>query len=160
MKVYSGSFGTKKEGQDVPFPLGLQRSGPIMEIEVAVPSSLAEYLTKNKRPVPQPVRGVALIDSGASGTCVDDRVIRQLGVKPIGVATVITAGGRQERNRYPARFDFRRMKMSFEFSSVMGMNLREQSIMGRELVALIGRDVLSRCIFIYDGINARFTLAI
>lgn len=160
MKVLSGGFTVKKQQGEVPFPLGLQREGAVLDVEIAVPSSLAKYLTGKKLAVPQPIRGWALVDSGATTSCVDNQVIKRLGVKPIRQTTVLGADGPSEQNVYPARFIFRQVKMSFEFASAIGANLEEQSIMGRKLVALIGRNVLSRCIFIYNGINATYTLAI
>ncbi|MXW16568.1 MAG: hypothetical protein F4123_10950 [Gemmatimonadetes bacterium] len=36
----------------------------------------------------------------------------------------------------------------------LGVNIREQGI-----IALIGRDILSSCILIYNGVEAQYTLA-
>lgn len=141
------------------FPSGLKQNGPVVELEVAVPSSLAEYLTKEKLPVPQPVKGLALFDTGATISAVDSQVLDQLGVKPIGVVTVLIAGGPQNQNCYPARFIFRQPELFFEFGFVLGANLKKQSVMGRDLIALIGRDLLARTVFVYDGINAICTVA-
>lgn len=160
MKVFTATFGMKRGEQDVPSSFVLQREGPVLEVEVAVSSSLARYLAEKKLPIPEPVKGMALIDSGATGSAVDREVIGQLGVKPMGERTVFTAGGPDRQNRYAARFIFLRPKMSFEFSSVIGANLKGQSVVGRDLIVLLGRDVLSRCIFIYNGVNASYTLAV
>ncbi|MGH9362589.1 MAG: hypothetical protein ACRD2T_11800, partial [Thermoanaerobaculia bacterium] len=53
-----------------PGPAGLQinatllaQHGPILPVEVAVPSSLAQLLTSQNQPVPPPVAGLALIDT-------------------------------------------------------------------------------------------------
>ena len=160
MPICTTRFFVKKgQQQGDPFPPGLRKDGPVVEVEVAIPSSLAEYLTKKRLPVPQRAKGIALFDSGASTSCVDSRVIEELGVKPIGVTTVLTAGGPQEQNYYPARFIFPEPKLFFEFSLVLGVNLKGQSVTGRDLIALIGRDVLSRGIFVYNGINATSTFA-
>jgi hypothetical protein len=100
-----------------------------------------------------------LIDTGATRSCVDSKVIASLGVKPIGVAVTGTAGGPVQQYRYPARFRFPGEGLEIEFSSVIGVNLAGQSIGGRDIIVLLGRDVLSRCILIYNGPGGFFTLA-
>ncbi len=150
---------TKGQQRGEPFSPGLIKDGPVVQVEVAVPSLLAEYLAKKKLPIPQPVKGFALFDSGASTSCVDSQIVHQLGVKPIAVTTVLTAGGPEKQNCYPARFIFREPKLVFHFSLALGVNLRGQSAMGRNLIALVGRDVLSRGVFVYNGINAMATFA-
>lgn len=150
----------KGQQRDVPDCLALEKNGPIINVEIAIPLSLAKHLRGEKVAVPAPIKGLALIDSGASTSCVDSQVIGRLGVKPIGVGIALTAGGACEQNLYPARFDFPEGKISFEFSSVMGVDLKEQTIMGRRLVALVGRDVLSGCVFVYNGLQASYTFAL
>ncbi len=160
MKILTGNFGVRRGQNQVPAPRVLQTQGPVIEVQVETPNLLAQYLKNKGKTVPGPTKGMALIDSGATISCVDSDVIRRLGVKPIGVTTVLTAGGPKRQNCYPARFSFPQQKMYFEFSRVMGADLKGQSIMGKDLVALLGRDVLSRCLFIYNGPNATFTLAL
>jgi len=160
MGIYHATY-TRKIGQEnVPFPLGLKKDGAVMPVQVAVPSALAQYLTKRKLVVPQPVKGMALVDCGSSTSCVDSQAIKQLQVSAVGVGVLLSAGGRSEENLYPARFNFPELKMFFEFSSVMSVRLKGQVVVGRDLIALIGRDVLSRCLFVYNGVHGNWTLAI
>lgn len=160
MAIFNGGFLRGGQQRDGPDRLGLEKNGPIMSVEIVVPFSLAKHLRGKKIAVPAPIKGLALIDSGASTSCVDSQVIGRLGVKPIGVGIALTAGGACEQNLYPARFNFPEGKLSFEFSSVMGVDLKEQTIMGRKLVALVGRDVLSECVFVYNGLQASYTFAL
>lgn len=135
-------------------PAGLQQNGPVIELQVAVPSALEQLLVRQSKPVPQPVRGRALIDTGATMSSVDDVVIRSLGVSPISLINTGTAGGPQLQSMYPARFVLG-VGWVFEFSRVTGSNLA-----GTGLIALIGRDVLSRAILVYNGSMGVFSLAI
>lgn len=159
MGVHRGTFTAKKGQKEVPFPLGLRKEGAVVPVEIAVPSLLAQYLTKRKLVVPQPIKGMALIDSGATTSCVDFQVTKQLQVSPVGVGVLLSAGGRSEENLYPVRFNFRELRMFFEFGSVMSVKLEGQVVVGRNLIALIGRDILSRCLFIYNGVHGTWVLA-
>lgn len=132
----------------------LQQTGPIIDVQVAVPTALEQLLRQSSKPVPPPVKGRALIDTGATISSVDDATIRGLGVSPVGLINTGTAGGPQQQNMYPARFILQ-AGWTFEFSRVTGSNLT-----GTGLVALIGRDVLSRTILVYNGPLGVFSLAI
>lgn len=98
--------------------------------------------------------GDALIDTGASISAVDDSVIRTLGVAPVGLANVGTGAGPNQQNLYPARFILPNIGIGIEFSRVLGSNLSSAGI-----IALLGRDVLSRMILIYSGGTGRLTIA-
>ena len=137
----------------------LIRQGPVLPIQVLVPTALEKLLRSQGQQVPPPVSGFALIDTGATKSAVDDQVIRSLKVAPIGKITTHTAGGVVSQNLYPVRFHFPVNKWMIEFSSVIGVNLKAYAVMGKNLIALVGRDVLSRCIFIYNGTAASFTVA-
>jgi hypothetical protein len=135
-------------------PAALQQNGPIIEVQVAIPSALEQLFVRQNQPVPPPVRGRALIDTGATMSSVDDTAIRSLGVSPVGLINTGTAGGPQLQSMYPARFMLG-VGWTFEFSRVTGSNLT-----GTGLIALIGRDVLSRTVLVYNGTMGVFSLAI
>lgn len=104
-------------------PAILQQNGPVFDIEIAVPSALEQFLTQNHQPVPTPVRGQALVDTGATFSAVEDSVITGLGVKPVGLIQTGTAGGPQVQNVYPARFIFTGLGIVFETGRATGVNL-------------------------------------
>jgi len=133
-------------------PSDLQSGGPRLPVDIALPQILVDRLNQEGFPVPPPISGHALIDTGASVSVVDTSVITRLQINPIGVTTIGTAAGRVRRNLYPSRFIFPRLVV--DLSPIIGADLSSFQI-----IALIGRDILSRFLFIYHGPAGRITLA-
>jgi len=130
--------------------------GPRLDVEVHVPKPLATLLSQQGKPIPKPAPGLALIDTGASITAVDDSVITSLGVQPVGVTTVHTPSGSAQQNQYSVRFIFPRSGLpALSVAQAIGSVLQPQGI-----VALIGRDALNSLIFVYNGPAGMITLAI
>lgn len=65
-----------------------------------------------------------------------------------------------ETASYPAHFTFPATNIEIDFSSVVGSDLSGQIINGQQLIALIGRDVLSLGILIYNGSLGTFSFSI
>jgi predicted aspartyl protease len=97
---------------------------------------------------------MALIDTGATASAVDNSVVTALGVNPVGTALVGTAGGPVTQPVYPIRTQLQGVGLTINFSRVTGAPL---SNMG--LVALLGRDMLTRMMLIYDGPSSEYTLS-
>jgi hypothetical protein len=77
------------------FTLQVSPSGPIAEAFVGVSAGRMAALVQLQQPVPPPQHIRALIDTGASHTCVDPMVLQALGLQPTGqvqVHTPTTAG--------------------------------------------------------------------
>ncbi len=157
MPIYDGEFRTQA-GQ--PGPGGLRQFGPVLQVEIAIPSVLSGFLSAQNQQIPAPKTGLALIDTGATRSCVDSQVISALGVNPIGITVLGTAKGRSRHHLYPAKFTFPAIRFEVEFGSVVGVDLSGQGAGNMQIIALVGRDVLSRCIFIYHGTKGSFTLAL
>jgi predicted aspartyl protease len=144
------------QGQ-VPIPPNaalLQAAGPLVEVQIEVPDALAQQLKSAGAPIPAPVRGMALIDTGATMTAVDAGVFAALGVNPVGVVPVGTAGGPARHPVYPIKLQLQGIGLVLNFGRVTGAPLG-----GMNLVALLGRDVLARMILIYDGPTSEYTLS-
>ncbi len=143
-------------GQQQLHPGPLMAEGPTLQVEVHVPDALATILSQQGSPVPAPVAGKALIDTGASITAVDDTVIRSLGVQPVGIATVHTPSGSTQQNLYPVKFIFPGSGLpQLNAPQAIGSDLRPQGI-----IALIGRSALGGAIFVYNGPVGVVTLAL
>lgn len=141
-------------------PAALAEAGPVLEVEVNLPQPLINLLTSQNRPIPASSPGFALIDTGASRTCIDRAVLTNLGINPIGVVAVGTAGGSTQCLLFPARLTFPVFNLVIDFGSVVGVDLQGQRVNESPLVALTGGDVLSRCLLIYSGTGGFFTLAL
>lgn len=136
-------------------PDGLKSKGAILNVEISIPTSIAEIFDKEGKPIPQPQTGLALFDTGASATCVDKEVIGLLGIPSIGIETVYTPQGSDLQNKYPGRLGFPGTTLpTVEFGAVYGASLKAQGIM-----ALIGRDLLSHFVFTYNGPGGFITIA-
>lgn len=92
-------------------------------------------------------------------TCVEESVLTSLGINPIGLVTLGTAAGPVQRPLFAARVAFPEPKLVVDLSRVVAVNLRGQSIQGVPLIALVSRDILRFCQFIYDGTGGFFTIS-
>ncbi|HZF12839.1 MAG TPA: hypothetical protein VFE33_28965 [Thermoanaerobaculia bacterium] len=114
--------------------------------------------------MPKPVPISALIDTGASCTCVDPSVLLGLKLTPTGSVSVNTPSTGATPHE-AEQFD-----VALVIPAPSGQPLVFQTIpvVSAELLiaqgfhALIGRDILDRCFFAYNGNNGAggiFTLA-
>lgn len=134
----------------------LRIAGPRLDAEVHPPANLVQLLTASGQPLPRPEAGMALIDTGASITVVDESALQRMGVQPVGVTNVLTPSGQAQQLLYPAELVFSGTSLPRNvFASVIGSpHLAQQG-----LLALVGRDVLTTGILIYNGAAGMFSLA-
>ena len=91
MPVFNNVFlENTPDGKQRLSPNVLMKVGPVVPIEVSLPTSLVTAYTQLHKPLPPPEAGLVLIDTGATRSCVDDDVIRKLGVSPIRQGEVNT----------------------------------------------------------------------
>lgn len=132
----------------------LINKGPLIRVEISIPLALATYNQQNGIAIPSPKIGFALIDTGCSITSIDDATISSLGVNPVGVRPVGTASGGHDANLYPAHVKFPDTKIEIDYNSVLSAKL-----VGQGIIALIGRDILSECVLVYNGTTGMYTFA-
>ena len=142
---------------------GLVELGAYFPIEVHVPTQIADVLTKQGSTVPTPVPGVGLIDTGATFTCIEENILASsLQLNPTGVVNIGTADGPRQRNVYRGRVVFPTKGWTMDLGRVVGVDLSGQFVREsspKPIVALLGRNFLERCIFIYDGTMGSWTLS-
>ena len=94
--------------------------------------------------------GLALIDTGATFSSIDEDILNALGIRPVGSTPVQTPSGvLQQREIFTCQFFFPGTPIPvFPFANVVGSTLKHQGI-----VALIGRDLLRNFLLIYDGVH-------
>lgn len=130
-------------------------TGPIIPIQLEVPPPLTKSLTEAGLPVPAPVSGLGLIDTGASVSCVDSGVPGKLGVKPIGTTTLTGATGSGLRALFPMRLVIPAIQLTLDYQYVTEADL---SPLG--YVALLGRDFLEKATLIYHGNVGEYALSV
>lgn len=134
-------------------------SGPVLDLEIGVSQAREDALKKAGQPVPPPLRIRGLIDTGASCTCVDPLVLGRLQLTPTGkvaINTPSTGSVPHTADQYDVSLILMSsyLRLLFPAKSVVESHLSIQGI-----DALIGRDILEKCLLVYDGQAATFTLA-
>jgi predicted aspartyl protease len=134
----------------------LAHRGPVMQVTVTLADAVAEQWVRNGIEVPGTETGLALIDTGASRTCIDDTVAERLGFPVVDVVKMASASHSQHNaNVYPIKFEVVGFPIKMDIARAMGANLQSQGYL-----LLIGRDVLSRMTLHYNGLSGQFTLSI
>jgi hypothetical protein len=136
---------------------------PLVTAFVGVSAARRAALLAASQPVPNLVQIRALVDTGASGTCIDPSVLKTLSLAPTGNTSVITPStGNQPHNAdlYDVSF-----LIPGSLPTHVPFSIPNLPVMCAELLVpqgfhgLIGRDILSRCLFAYNGSTNSFTLA-
>ena len=133
--------------------------GPILDLGIAVSEPHERALRAANKPVPPPVRIRALVDTGASGTCVDPTCLKSLGLTSKGqtpIRTPSTGATPHFCDQYDVSIILLHKSITLRLAAVpiIASDLAIQGIQ-----ALLGRDVLSRCLLVYDGSAGSFTLS-
>jgi hypothetical protein len=136
----------------------LQGSGPVIPLLVTVTAAAELALANAQQPAPTPIQVDALIDSGASNSSIQQGLLRPLNLNPVGVVPVVTPTTKNTPHmatQYAVRLVFPQHGGGiFDSLAIMEMPLQGQNIQ-----FLLGRDVLSAAILVYNGPAGSFTLA-
>lgn len=130
----------------------LQSTGPIIEVVILPPQAVIEQLQKEKKTIPSQ-KAIALIDTGASSTCISSAIVKQLGLIPFDVQRVHTAAGETEQLLYDAG-----VVLPISQPNIISVQTPCAELDGQPFQVLLGRDILSRCSLIYNGPDNSFTL--
>lgn len=138
----------------------LTASGPLLSVEISIPAALKEHLAKNGLAIPPPQSGFALVDTGAFATAVDQSIFDALGIAPIDHAKTSTPHGEAESPVYPASLTFPGLALTeHPMERVIGCNLKWQTVEGKEIIMLLGRDLLQYFLMVYNGKSSDVFLA-
>lgn len=128
--------------------------GPCIQVTVSVAQAIAEQLVQQGKVVPEPISGMALIDTGASSTCIDQGAAEKLGVPVINVVKMASASHAEtDANVYPIAIEIIGPGININ-ATAMGAALAAQ-----DLLVLIGRDVLQHGMLVYNGVAGSITLS-
>jgi len=132
----------------------LQLRGPILQVSITIEQNAGKGLVAQGKTLPTLKSGLALIDTGASNTCVDEQAAKDLGLPVIEVANMQSASHQKHQcNVYPVQIIT--PIVTLNAPRAMGAALASQG-----LLVLIGRDVLQNCNLFYNGPMRQFTLSL
>lgn len=86
--------GDDKAGME-PAPGGLIAGGPIVPVTIAVPDAVQLLRGESGSPVPEPVTGFALIDTGATCSCFDNSAAVRAGLPTVGTSKMASVSHRE-----------------------------------------------------------------
>lgn len=133
---------------------------PTVRFYVAIGTTPAETFRKAGLPVPGPIAVKALVDTGALRSHVDLSILSSLGLEMAGEIEVFTAS----TGMVPEKMGSYIIDLYFA-GDRPGCLAKDLEVIGSDKLAglrvdmLLGRDILDRCLLVYDGLHHRFTLA-
>jgi hypothetical protein len=132
--------------------------GLLVDVTVMLTPQRVAALKKTGHPFAGPVPAVGLIDTGASGSCLDLGVLGRLGIQPTGSAAIHTpsTGTQYEtRDQYDVSLT---LGANQQYPLTLVLPVIGSSFASEGFHALIGRDVLCYCVLTYHGHAAQFAL--
>lgn len=141
--------------------LDVRGPGLVADVDIGVSKMRAALLRGLGEPVPKPVRILALIDTGATVSAIDERIVKQLSLRPTGSTLINTF----TTGAVPARCDEYDVSIELIHLAATGLIFDPVAVSSAPLQqfgvgAIIGLNILSKCLLLYDGPNGRFTLAL
>jgi hypothetical protein len=152
----------------------LQVAGPLIIASWSVPDQYRAALLAAGRPIPPPVSGELLIDTGASSTCISQQAASELGLQALRLMPNYGAGG---ISQLPVFWVHLAISITDEKSGAMRTLEREYEAVGVpdlekamdplnlgqgdrrvRLIGLLGRDIMRHATLVYDGPSARYEL--
>ena len=135
--------------------------GAIVEIGISTSFGRQQALKKAGQPVPNPIFGRGLIDTGASCTCIDPSVAAALGLVPTGICQVFTASSDTTPD-HCRQYDIG-LGILMDDTQAHRVSLTipviETLLVRHGYIALIGRDVLAHGVMVYSGKTATIKLS-
>lgn len=134
--------------------------GPMIDVLLSVSNARRAALASANLPIPAPMSARALIDTGASCTCVDPSVIAHLALTPTGVVPMLTPSTGQTPvmcSQFDLQVGLLHAALTLTIDSVAVTESKLQHAQGFEM--LLGRDILSKCVLVYHGDINLYTLS-
>jgi hypothetical protein len=124
----------------------LTQFGPFVDVVISVHRRDATAAAAAGRPVPEPVGGRAIIDTGSSTTAITFETAARLKLDPVGRMQVGTGTDVVRAPTFAVSITFPAHSITLDFERAPGLPVGQQGN-----IAIIGRDVLGRALFSYDG---------
>ena len=133
--------------------------GPRVPVHIALSQRHAQVCAERGTPPPPTVSGLALIDTGASMSCIDINAAEEAELPIVGEAqmsSTTTAQGGVTVPVYEAQMVIPINNVFvFDLQQALGASLHDQGI-----AALIGRDILKAGVFVFNGSAGSCSLSI
>lgn len=144
-------------------PKALIVIGPEISIDIEPPSAASNWAQASKVTLRSASNIPALLDTGASITGIDNQILAQLQYPPIGIGNLSTPSGTKQTQMYMVRLIIpSRSHPSFppKVPRIIIDNVRVISVTlsNQRQKVLLGRDVLSKMVLVYNGPQALITL--
>lgn len=140
----------------------VEANGPILNVFLTVSDARLTALTKLGTSIPNGQAATALLDTGASCTCVDPSIIKALGLTPTGQTSLLTPSTKQgpvAADQYDCGVIIYGQTAENPYI-IRNLPVLEAPLLQQQgFHALIGRDVLANCVLIYNGVIKTYTLA-
>lgn len=142
------------------FLVPISPNGALVNLLVGVSAPRAQALAGAGQPVPAPVLVVGLIDTGASGLAIDPTILQGLGLQQTGTTPLITpstGANPVDAPVYDVSVKIPQLPpASLDFDSVPAI---QAVLLNQGFGALVGRDILNKCLIIYDGVAGYCSVA-
>jgi predicted aspartyl protease len=132
---------------------------PVVNFYVAVGLARADILKERGISLPGSRLVRALVDTGASRTVIEERILEELGLSPVAEADVHTASS----GRVPVKFKVYAVEISLA-EEVIGTIVKDLPVLAAEdlgglgVQMLLGRDILRVVVLTYNGPEREFRL--
>jgi hypothetical protein len=140
--------------------LDLTPQGPMVRVAVMVSTPRRKALEAAGLPIPPPVLVSLLVDTGAFCTCVDSAHLGQLQISPSGIIEIYTPStGATPVKRKQYDVDVALILDNGNHLFIDTLPVVESTFAANGIDGLLGRDVLSGGILIYNGTTDSITVA-
>jgi hypothetical protein len=136
----------------------LEKFGPLIRVEISITDSLKRTYQLLNIPVPPPIRGLGVIDTGAYSSGVDKDILARFGVQPTGTREITSAGTKGDLDVFPVKINFPTTTMNRALEEAIAIYPMNTTYKNSPVIALIGREVLRDCVLIYNGKTGIYTL--
>jgi predicted aspartyl protease len=145
------------------FTLQVDSAGPLVKVAVYVSEARRAAMVAENLAVPEGRILTALVDTGASITSIEPAVLQFLGLTPTGTIDLVTPStgdGVHTASTYDVELCIRGAAATDPPLILNNLRVAAAELFTRQgFHVLIGRDVLSQCVLIYNGSLAQFTLS-
>lgn len=130
------------------------KDGLIVDVLIGLSPILINKLKNENKKVHQPIPVKMLFDTGASCTVIQDGLPQKLGLKPHGQISISTPSS----ENYPCLVYH--VVIIFPNNVITEGPVVAAPLKGQNIQGLIGRDILSHGVLIYNGYMKQFTFSI